>query len=187
MNNKNVWITGAVIIIIVVAALAVSHKNSKNVSVDNKMIQESSDKKMMSEENKPVEEKMEEPKMEKEPSTEAPSNMQMSEKGTYVDYSESTIAEAKLAVSKGRKAVLFFHAPWCPYCKAANAAFNAGLNTGNFPSNVTLLKTDYDSNTELKKKYGVTYQHTFVQIDKDGNLLAKWNGGDIDNLNKYIK
>ena len=29
---------------------------------------------------------------------------------------------------------------------------------------------------DLKKKYGVVYQHTFVQVDKDGNLIKKWSG-----------
>jgi hypothetical protein len=35
---------------------------------------------------------------------------------------------------------------------------------------------DFDNETDLRKKYGVTIQHTFVQIDKDGNSLAKWAG-----------
>jgi hypothetical protein len=35
---------------------------------------------------------------------------------------------------------------------------------------------DYDNSDELKKKYGVTYQHTLVQVDKDGNLIKKWSG-----------
>lgn len=30
--------------------------------------------------------------------------------------------------------------------------------------------------------YGVTYQHTFVQIDENGDALAKWNGGDVEKL-----
>jgi hypothetical protein len=41
---------------------------------------------------------------------------------------------------------------------------------------VSILKVDYDKETELKKKYGVTYQHTLVQVDKDGNLIKKWSG-----------
>jgi len=39
-----------------------------------------------------------------------------------------------------------------------------------------LLKVDYDKSTDLKRKYGVTYQHTFVQVDKGGHLLKKWSG-----------
>ena len=83
------------------------------------------------------------------------------------------------------KLVLFFHAPWCPFCKTADGEFQS--RTSEIPAGVAVLKTDYDSNTSLKQKYGVTYQHTFVQVDDDENLVSKWNGGDIDNLKKYLK
>ena len=106
----------------------------------------------------------------------------MDKLGAYKDYSAATVVAEQEA---GNKVVLFFHAPWCPFCKAANTEFLA--RASEIPSGVTLLKTDYDSNTELKQKYGVTYQHTFVQIDNDGNSVSKWNGGDIDNLKKYLK
>ena len=102
--------------------------------------------------------------------------------GSYKDYSSEIVqAEQK----KGNKVVLFFHAPWCPYCRAADEAFIT--KTDQIPIGVTVLKTDYDSNTDLKQKYGVTYQHTFVQIDSNEKLVTKWNGGDIDNLKKYLK
>jgi hypothetical protein len=35
---------------------------------------------------------------------------------------------------------------------------------------------DYDNSTALKQKYGVTMQHTLVQVDAKGNLIAKWTG-----------
>jgi thioredoxin-related protein len=40
---------------------------------------------------------------------------------------------------------------------------------------------------ELAKKYGVTYQHTFVQIDAEGNEVTKWNGGKIEELLHNIR
>jgi len=77
--------------------------------------------------------------------------------------------------------VLFFHASWCPSCKALNSDIEK--NVGAIPAGVTILKTDYDKETELKKKYGVTTQHTLVQVDKDGNLIKKWSGGSkLENL-----
>lgn len=102
--------------------------------------------------------------------------------GIYTDYSPAALAEA---FKNGGKAVLFFHAAWCPFCRTADAAFKS--QAGSIPAGVTVLKTNYDSETELKKKYGVTYQHTFVQIDAEGNLVTKWNSGDIDLLVKNIK
>lgn len=102
--------------------------------------------------------------------------------GVYKDYSEETVAAEQ---SAGNKVVLFFHAPWCPFCKTADAAFRS--RAADIPGKVAVLKTDYDSNSALKQKYGVSYQHTFVQIDSSGNQLSKWSGGDIENLKKYLK
>lgn len=102
--------------------------------------------------------------------------------GGYKNYSpETVIAEQKA----GRKVVLFFHAPWCPFCRAADQVFQSDATA--IPDGVTLLKTDYDSNAELKTKYGVTYQHTFVQIDDQGNLVTKWVSGDAAALAQNIK
>ena len=42
--------------------------------------------------------------------------------------------------------------------------------------------TDYDTTKDLQKKYGVTYQHTFVQIDSSGKALATWNGGGTQEI-----
>ena len=61
---------------------------------------------------------------------------------------------------------------WCTTCKGLDTA----LNTADLPDGLTILKTDYDKETDLKKKYGVTTQHTLVQVDAQGNKLAKWSG-----------
>lgn len=110
--------------------------------------------------------------------------MEMMEKassGTYEDYSPEKIAFA----SEG-KVVLFFHAPWCPTCKALDGDINAELS--QIPSNTKILKVDYESSTELKKKYGVTYQHTLVQVDAQGNMITKWSGGNtLESLLEKIK
>lgn len=102
--------------------------------------------------------------------------------GTYEAYSS---AQATAAHKAGKKVVLFFHADWCPFCVEADKQFKARLS--ELPANTIILKTNYDTEMALKKKYAVTYQHTFVQIDADGNLVSKWNGGDVENLKKYLK
>lgn len=35
---------------------------------------------------------------------------------------------------------------------------------------------NYDDEAELRKIYGVTTQHTFIQIDNNGKLIKKWTG-----------
>ncbi len=89
--------------------------------------------------------------------------------GIYVDYDASYLSRA----AEG-DVVLFFHAPWCPHCKETNT--DILNNKDNIPGNVTILKVDYDSSKDLRNKYGVTYQHTFVQVDSTGNKLKLWVG-----------
>jgi thioredoxin 1 len=47
---------------------------------------------------------------------------------------------------------------------------------------ITVLVVNYDKARDLKEKYHITYQHTFVQIDGNGDKLAVWNGGGVDTL-----
>lgn len=94
------------------------------------------------------------------------------QKGAYVDYNASQIA----AAAASGDAVLFFHAPWCPTCAALNADIES--NASEIPDGLTIFKTDFDSELELRKQYGVTYQHTLVQVDASGNMITKWSGGN---------
>lgn len=120
------------------------------------------------------------PTTEKEPAEEGQDDGQPA--GEYLTYT-SEILEQRQA--SGQKVVLFFYASWCPFCQSADKAFIE--RSSEIPAGVTVLKTDYDSQTALKAKYGVNYQHTFVQIDQDGNQVAKWVSGDIDALNSNLK
>lgn len=88
--------------------------------------------------------------------------------GSYQSYSKAKVASA----AKKGTVVLFFHAPWCSTCQEANKNFE----NSQPPKGLTVLKVDYDSSTDLKQKYGVTYQHTFVEVDSKGNLVKKWSG-----------
>ena len=65
-------------------------------------------------------------------------------------------------------------AEWCPTCRAVDADISANL--ADIPADTVILKVNYDAAAELKEKYGVTYQHTFVRVDGQGNKLELWNG-----------
>ena len=88
--------------------------------------------------------------------------------GSYEAY-----APEKLARAETGDVVLFFHADWCPTCRGLNNDINANLSS--IPKNVSILKVNYDKETALKQKYGVTYQHTLVQVDAEGNQIVKWS------------
>lgn len=91
--------------------------------------------------------------------------------GQYVDWADYDADRTAYADSD---VVLFFHAPWCPSCRATEASIDAD----GVPDGLTLVKVDFDSATELRQKYGVTYQHTYVHVDPDGTALKKWTGSE---------
>lgn len=101
--------------------------------------------------------------------------------GTFEAYNES-----KLANAENGDVVLFFHAAWCPSCRALENDITA--NAANIPDDLTILKLDYDTESALKKKYGVRSQHSLVQVDSDGNLISIWRGGNrLSDLVKQVQ
>jgi len=104
-----------------------------------------------------------------------PSNPQQAILSRYVDYSQAAFDQAA-----DKKRVLYFHADWCPECHLLNKEFIEKAD--QIPEDVVIFKTNYDTETELKKKYAITYQHTFVQVDESGNEVVKWSGGDFSEV-----
>lgn len=86
--------------------------------------------------------------------------------GIYTQYSADAVS-----ANQGKKKVLFFYAAWCPSCRQQDE----NLSQSAIPADLAIFKVDYDNSTELKQKYGVTLQHTFVQIDDASNKLKSWN------------
>lgn len=68
--------------------------------------------------------------------------------------------------------VYFFHADWCPSCRATEES----LTADGVPAGLTVVKVDFDTANDLKREYGITQQHTFVQVGSDGAELGKWTG-----------
>lgn len=80
----------------------------------------------------------------------------------YQDYNPNTIPLSW-------DIVLFFHADRCPTCNEAEKNF---LNS-TIPESLTILKVNYDTETELKKKYGILTQTSYVLIKPDGTLIKR--------------
>ena len=97
--------------------------------------------------------------------------------GSYETYTDEGVAAVK-----GTK-ILFFHAPWCPQCRALEES----IQSGTVPENVTIFKVDYDTNTKLRQQYGVTIQTTLVRIDNLGNEQQKFVAYDRPTLETVIQ
>lgn len=86
-----------------------------------------------------------------------------SDAGAYVDFTDGAIE-----ATAGPKA-LFFHADWCPQCRA----LDEDLRAQGAPDGLTVFKVDYDARTDLRQKYGVTIQTTVVFVDDTGELISR--------------
>ena len=84
--------------------------------------------------------------------------------GRYVDYSSELVSS-----TPGDK-LLFFHAPWCSQCQD----LEADIEASELPKGVTVFKVDYDSNQDLRQKYGVTIQTTVVKVDDEGEKIDSY-------------
>lgn len=177
--SKNILVLLGLAVIIVGGYFLMSSHASKNMKMEEKAMME---KKAM--EEKAMMEKTEtaevaDPSMKKDGEMmkkddammAKPVETSMMQKGSYELYDASKLVRAE----KG-DVVLFFRASWCPFCKATDADIKA--NRDSISDGLTILEVDYDNSTDLKQKYGLTYQHTFVQVDSKGGLITKWSGTD---------
>lgn len=99
----------------------------------------------------------------------------------YVVYDESVLAS-----TAGTKRVLFFHATWCSTCNE----FERQIKKSGVPEGLTIIKADYDSDFELRKRYKVNVQSTFVLLDENDEVVQRWPFGsglkDISDLYEQV-
>ena len=97
-----------------------------------------------------------------------------SKQGAYVTLAEYNNDPSKYSDSKK---VYFFHAGWCSICQAIDKEITADVS--KIPAGVVLIKTDFDSSTAVRQKYGVTTQYTFVQVDNNGTETNQWTATSL--------
>jgi thiol-disulfide isomerase/thioredoxin len=97
------------------------------------------------------------------PSTDEAESDPAPQPGAYLDYYDGAIAET------AGTTVLFFHASWCPKCRA----LEEDILASKIPDDFTVFKVDFDSATDLRQRFGVTLQTTIVYVDDNGDALAK--------------
>ncbi len=99
----------------------------------------------------------------------------------YVQFSESTLQSSK---ARGQSLLFFAATGWCQTCSELENEIVA--RAPEIPSGMTVLKVDYDNDTEMNRKYGVTMQHTLVLLDSNGAEITRWAGGNFDAMLKKL-
>jgi len=95
----------------------------------------------------------------------------------YVDYSDQALSTAR---TYGRTLLFFAATTWCSNCKVIDEEIKK-RNT-ELPTDITILKVDYDHDNKMKAKYGVTMQTTLILLDNNGNEIKRWIGTDFDDV-----
>ncbi|WP_314929630.1 thioredoxin domain-containing protein [Corynebacterium argentoratense] len=107
----------------------------------------------------------------------------MNKGGEFITY-EQYMEHSDAAMHHDGRTVLFFDASWCPDCQKLKNALSSEHDV--IPADVTVVDVDYDSHNDLRKQYGVTMQHTFVEVDAQGNKVSSWSITDPSALNEKL-
>jgi thiol:disulfide interchange protein len=110
-----------------------------------------------------------------------PSDSQTELAPNYFVYSAENLKEAHI---QRQKVVLYFWAPWCVSCTTLDQDILD--HKVQVPPDVTLLRVPYDTAHDLKQKYQIITQHSFVRLDDHDNSLGSWVGGGMEELNKHL-
>lgn len=87
-------------------------------------------------------------------------------------------------IGNGETSVLFFKASWCPKCIAHDRLLKQWYADQEFP--VSVYAVDFDNSLDLRSRYGVVQQHTFVKIDGEGNALQTINFPNDAGLQDFL-
>ncbi|MCP4523319.1 MAG: peptide-methionine (R)-S-oxide reductase MsrB [Candidatus Gracilibacteria bacterium] len=91
----------------------------------------------------------------------------MGENSQYTSYSDE-----KLQNAKEEFLILFFHATWCSSC----TQFEEKVIKEKIPENIKIFKVDFDTQHQLRKKYNIITQTSFVLVDNNGKVKKRWIG-----------
>jgi thiol-disulfide isomerase/thioredoxin len=180
MNKSTSMVIGLIVLLVIIGGVYASmNKKDDSITTKEQMEQKKMEVQKLADEKAAMEKKAIEEKSamtKNEVTNTVKTGEAIMKAGTYEAYA----AEKVMLASDVHDVVLFFRASWCPTCRAVDSDIKANL--AKIPSDLTILDVDYDNSSSLKQKYGVTYQHTFVQVDKDGNLIKKWSGSSTLSL-----
>ncbi len=97
-------------------------------------------------------------------------------------YSAEALAKAQQA---NQPVALHFHADWCPTCRAQDKALDTlkaekGLD-------ITVLKANYDTEKELKRRFRINGQSTLVVLKGDKEAARLMGDASTDGIRTALK
>lgn len=99
-------------------------------------------------------------------------------------YTGGTYEPRDGAIPDEGQTILFFHTDRCSSCVRVEKE----LQRSGIPQWLHIRRVDYDGADDLKYKYNVTTQTTFVAIDQEGELLTRWVGArDVQDILNRIQ
>lgn len=132
------------------------------------MMEQGQDQAMMPKEDEAA---MEKESGEMMPAPNEAEGMKADLKPYYISYTE---AQAGAARTEGRAVVYYFWASWCPICQAEEPKIKSWIENSGLP--VAGFRVNYDTETALKAKYKIPYQHTTVFLNTEGEEVERFNG-----------
>lgn len=97
-------------------------------------------------------------------------------------YSPAALASAEKA---GQPVALHFHADWCPTCRAQDKALQALKDEKGL--DVTILTVDYDTEKDLKKRFGIRMQSTIVVLKGTKEVARLTGDTSADGIRKALQ
>ena len=106
--------------------------------------------------------------------------------GSYINWNKTGWDQTAFEAESDQQRWIYFHADWCPDCRALNIDIEANL--ADIPEGVLIYKISFDANQDLRQRYGIPRQSTIIAVDsegeKTGEILAT---GSNRNLNSVIE
>ena len=109
----------------------------------------------------------------------------MDQMGQMNDFKPYTAEAVKAAMEAGKTTLLFFHAPWCPVCKAQEPKVKSHLNGAH--KDVVAFKVDYDSNMALRKELKVEKQSTLILYQGKKEVARLSYKSDDESIAEFFK
>ncbi len=89
-------------------------------------------------------------------------------------------------MSKPRAKLIIFSADWCLPCKVARKEMIQNIPLKRIVDSYEVVKYDFDSDTEAKKKYNVNKVPTFI-IESNGSEIRRQVGfGGTEKLKEFL-